>query len=63
MNLDNQIVTLLARKAQLRDEVDTVERQLGQLTAIKQFTEAQPAEAPAPEAAPEQAPEVTPDAP
>jgi len=41
MNIDQNIVTLLARKAQLRDELDAVDKQLGQFTAIKQFSEAQ----------------------
>lgn len=46
-NLDQMIVNALARKAVLRDQLDGVERELGQLQAIKQAVT--PAPAPAPE--------------
>lgn len=39
--LDQQLLSLLARKAQLRDELDNIDRAVGQLTAIKQFAATQ----------------------
>lgn len=54
MNIDQQIVTALAQKAQLRDQLDALEKHIGQLVAVKQCIEAMSAPVdPAPEPTPE----------
>ena len=45
--LRTQRVQLLARKAQLRDEQDQIDRLLGQIDAILQFADAQTPATPA----------------